>query len=51
MEEMLKEFSNPDLSLTVGRVDEGPTPVSREAVRKINYELGTTTASPKPAPV
>ena len=48
---MLKEFPNPDLSLTVGRVDEGPTPVSREAARRINYELGTTPASPKPAPV
>ena len=30
MEEMLKEFPNPDLSFIVGRVDEGPTPVSRE---------------------
>ena len=48
---MLKEFANPDLSLTVGRVDERPTPVSREAARRINYELGTTPASPKPAPV
>jgi hypothetical protein len=39
MEEMLKEFSNSYLSLTVGRVDEGPTPVSREAARRINYEI------------
>ena len=50
MEEILKEVLNPDLSFTV-RVDEGPTPVSREAARRINYELGTTPASPKPAPV
>ena len=48
---MLKEFSNSYLSLTVGRVDEGPTPVSREAARRINYELGTTPASPKSAPL
>ena len=48
---MLIEFPNPDLFFILGRVDEGPTPVSREAARKINYELGTTPASPKPAPV
>ena len=36
MEEMLKEALNRDLCLTLGR-DEGPTSVSREAARKVNY--------------